>query len=397
MKCPFLPSPRKKTPNPGSGCAMNNSDLRRHRQRVLLGIPWALLTLALGGCGDSSSVAAPEPTQEANARPAAQEAALGEGDDWSTVVRSTIREEFTAIGTLMPWQRTQIGTEVSGRILEVLVDAGDIVESNQELVHLDPTFFKIQVDLSATSLEVAETALEISQLDHDRIQQLWTNSTGTAAVARSMVDHAEADLRSAGANVRAAQERLRNAEERLSRATIRAPYAGGITRRFVDNGAQVATQPPTTLLELQEIHKLKLVFALPQQMQSEVAVGAVVEFSVDGVPEYVGAGTIGTILPALEESTRSVVCVVEVDNRSLELKPGAMARVRVITASAIDAIVVPRKAVREVNGTWQVVIAEGNVPADRTVVTGLTSQTHVQIVQGLVEGDRVLLRDAGNR
>jgi membrane fusion protein (multidrug efflux system) len=339
-----------------------------------------------------------------------------------------------AIGSLQARQRTKIGPEVSGRVAEVLVDEGDAVEKGQLLARIDTTFFEIDVAQSRTAIEAAqariastrkgiETAaanVEIARavlaeaaLHYTRMRNLWKKPEGQKpsipqrlyddavlkhrqakaqlAAAESRLVEAKTGLMAAEAGLRQAEVSLRRAEESLRETEIRAPYEGVITKRFVDPGERVTSTPVSHLLEVEEVGTLELDFSLPQEMLSKVSRGTPVEFRVEGVAGEEIPGEVAVVLPRVDEATRAVRCRVLVDNPERRLRPGLLAQVRVVDEQVADALLVPRRALTRTAAGWEVWVSNARHPVRRQVRIGLIGDEAAQVLEGLEEGDEVLL------
>ncbi len=349
------------------------------------GIATALLaTLAAAGCGKSAG------SENGNSSPPPAEPALK--GTWVEARRQTVRRFASAVGTFKPRQTTHVGSQVSGRVREVLVDVGAAVKKDQELVRLDPALFEIELTQRKADLEAARVSLGEAELHLGRMKNLWENPGGEApSIPRKLYDDALSRHQAGVARMKQAEAGVAHAEERLRETVIRAPYDATVTRRFVDPGEPVTSMPVTQLLELQETRVLELVFSLPQELLRAVRPGTPVEYEVEGLPESRGSGTVEVVFPALEESTRSLRCRVLVNNAKGTYRAGLLAAVRVLEEEISDAVTVPRGAVTETGGGWQVWKAEGEKPVRRAVKVGVITGEEAEIREGLEAGDKVLL------
>jgi membrane fusion protein (multidrug efflux system) len=402
-----------------------------------------LLVLALlaplAGC-PGQGAATPPPVTGAAAGSAAPPAAPAPvaSDAWVEVAPRTLREEVPAMGSFRARRTTRVGPEVGGEVVEVLVDVGDVVTPGQPLARLDPTFFEIEAaqrrgdgDAARARLASAEQAVEtaLAEVDHaraalaeaelglERMRNLWEKPEGQApSIPKSRFDAAVFGQREAAARVRSADSRvaeararhveatvavaqageaLRYAEERLGRAVVTAPFAGVVTRRFVDPGEPVTATPVTHLLEVQEVSTLYLEFSLPQELLSTARKGTAVRLEVEGLDDGAFEEEVSVVFPTVDEATRSFRCRVEVDNAARRLSPGLLARVWVTTREVPDALVVPRAALEADDRGWSVqVLDRDGRPTSRAVTLGLVTEREAQVVAGLSAGERVLVGGA---
>ncbi len=305
--------------------------------------------------------------------------------------RATVRERIPATGVLRASRTTQLGTQVSGRVAEVLVDVGALVREKDPLVRLDTAMFEIEAAQREAELDAANASLDEADAEFQRMKALWEKPEGQEpSVPRKQFDDAKARRAAALARVKLAEETLRLANERLAETIIRAPYDAVVTRRLVHPGEPVTSAPIVHLLEVQDVKTLHLELSLPQELLAAVRKGSIVEFDVEGVGEGF-EGEVALVFPAIEETTRSFRSRVVVPNGEGRLRPGLLARVRVVVRERKDVLVVPREALSAAGGGWEVRVVDGEGDAARAVVVGLTTESEVEIVEGLREGERVRL------
>ena len=126
--------------------------------------------------------------------PSAQAASPIETGGYETirVRRQNMPEYLPAVGALGAFQTTQIGSQVSGRLQDVLVDVGDVVAKGQPVAKIDTVFFAIEADQRRAELKSAQSRAAYTKLRWERVQNLF--GTGQdAVVAEQAVDDARSD------------------------------------------------------------------------------------------------------------------------------------------------------------------------------------------------------------
>jgi RND family efflux transporter MFP subunit len=340
--------------------------------------------VAKGVAEASGSVPASAVSKEADRLPT-----LGDGA-WVPVARGTVAAAHPAIGIFRARQTTKLGSQVNGRVLEVLVDVGDRVKAGQELVRLDPAFFRIEVAQKKADLDAAMVARADAELNFGRMKNLWDKPDGKEpSIPRKLFDDAKARLDSAVAHEAQARESLANAEERLKEAAIRAPYDGVVSRRMVDPGEPVTSAPVTELLEVREVERLDLEFSLPQELLAKVRQGTRVEYEVEGIRDGKGSGQVEVIFPALDEATRSFRCRLTVPNGEMKCRPGALVKVMLIVDEVKDALAVPLSALSRAGAGWEATVLANGRPERRAVEIGVRAAELVEVRSGLGEGEKV--------
>lgn len=366
----------------------------------VLTAPLVALLVVFGGCGGEKESSAEGVGPSAGpVRPvsAAVSPAAAPNGAWVKAVRGEVKDYVPAVGSFRARRITQIGSQVSGRVEEVLVDVGDVVKKDQVLVRLDPVFFDIEVAQARAKLEAAKAALADAELNYRRMKNLWDKPTsgGPPSVSRKLYDDAKLRVDATTADHRQAVQAVRYAEQRRKETEVRAPYDAVVCKRLVDPGEPVTAAPATYLLVIQEVGTLDLEFSLPQSLLSIIRVGTPVEFEVEGISDGKGVSTIAIIFPAVDEATRSVHCRAYVPNPGLKYRPGLLAQVRVLSRAVHDALVVPRPAVTQTATGWQVLVSNDGHPVPRAVSVGVVTEDRVEVTGGLEKGAEVFV-PAGN-
>jgi membrane fusion protein (multidrug efflux system) len=385
---------------------------------ILRTLSCSLLLVAMMPGSETAPAAKPEVTTAAEAKPSAT---------WISAKRDTVRVTVGAVGTLRARQVSVLGAQVSGRVAEVLVEVGSVVAEKQELVRLDPVFFRLAVEsrtaevdnakarcttldaalnAAKAQVEAAEAETADAKLNLERMRALWEKPDGSEpSIPKRMYDEAvtrdrttRARLEAANAGIQEVRARmieagngvllaevgLRRAQQDLAESVIRAPYAGVITRRLVDPGASATSAPVTDVLEIQEVARLYLECSVPQELLSGLGTQTRLQFTVDGAPGNYDA-TVSTVFPAIDAATRNIRLRAEVDNAAGRLRPGSLAQVQVVLKEIPDAVVVPRSALKQTAAGWVVVGRKGEIPVKIGVIDG----DRVQIIDGLSAGDDV--------
>ncbi|MBL8298480.1 MAG: efflux RND transporter periplasmic adaptor subunit [Rhodanobacteraceae bacterium] len=185
-----------------------------------------------------------------------------------------------------------------------------------------------------------------------------------------------------------AVERLGRAEDRF---TIVAPRAGVVSELLVRDGASVTAG--SQLLRINDLDTVWVNVAIPEAQTGRVAPGNAVTLELPGFPGESLAGTVDTLLPELDVTTRTQSARIVVPNPTRRLVPGMFARVAV-TGRAADAEIVqiPTEAVIA-TGARQVVIVDAGDGRFRAqeVRVGHESDGRTAVLDGVAEGDRIVL------
>ncbi len=330
------------------------------------------------------------------------------------VDRQRIVATVSASGTLSPLKTVQVGSQVSGRILELHADFNSVVKKGDVIARIDPRLFQSDVQRaqanlasSRAGLTKASATLEEARKNHARAKQLVER--GIISVAEG--DTAEATSRSAAATRTAAQADVAQAEAALEQAktnlamtTIVSPIDGVVISRDVDVGQTVAAsmQAPTLFTIAEDMRAMEVHTSVAESDVGLLAAGNKVTFTVDAFPGERFRGEVAQIrnAPTTLQNVVTYDAVVRVDNEELKLRPGMTANVTFVVAEKRDALGVPAAALRFTpagapaarRGARVVWVLENDAPRAVEVQVGITDGRNTEITGGeLAEGALVIV------
>jgi RND family efflux transporter MFP subunit len=250
---------------------------------------------------------------------AARRVALVESGPRVLVARVTQGPEAREVmlqGEARPLLSTTLYAKTSGYVREVLVDKGSRVGRGELLVRLDSPE-------TEQAVAQAETHVQLRKQLAERARALSTHGVMSTQ-----------DLEQAEAALKTAQTELTRAHALRDYATIRAPFDGTITARYVDPGALVpaatgATQSAMPVVEIAKVDTLKALLYLGQDIAPFVRRGDDVVLWQDEQPHQRIHGKITLLAGQLDSRARTELAEVWFDNRALGMLPGTYVRVRV--------------------------------------------------------------------
>ena len=269
----------------------------------------------------------------------------------------------TANGTLQPTRLVNIGSELSGTVLRVLVDVNDRVKKGQVLVELDTAKLTDQVTRSRAALASAqaqllqtaatlkETKASLARLEE--VARLSGGKVPSAAeldAARASLERAVAAEASARANLDSARASLATDETNLSKASIRSPIDGMILTRSVDPGNAVAAslQAVTLFTIAEDLGKLLLKVNVDEADVGRVQVGQKASFTVSAFATRRFPATITRVSygSTITDNVVTYVTQMDVDNADLSLRPGMTATSTITAVERQNVLLVPNVALR---------------------------------------------------
>lgn len=276
--------------------------------------------------------------------------------------------QVTATGTLEPVKQVEVGTEVSGIVLSVLVDENDRVKAGQVLARLNPerlqaertqkqaALVSAEAALAEVQATVAEAAEQSKKLVHlHELSKGLTPSKQELQAARATHDRARAQEVAARAQINEARAALDLAEINLTRTVIRSPISGIVLQREIEPGQTVAASLATPLLFLlaENLTQLVLNVAVNEADIGVVKAGQNARFTVDAFPGRIFPARITRVRfsPETDEETTSDTVVtyettLHVNNTESLLRPGMTATADIIVEEHKEARVIPNAALR---------------------------------------------------
>jgi RND family efflux transporter MFP subunit len=259
------------------------------------------------------------------------------GQDLLTLAESNLARGPVISGSLQPVVKAELNAEVSGIVMQVFKDNGDLVKAGDVLVKLDQTTYRDKL-LSAQEAErSAIVTLEQSNRQLKRMQSLSKQSLVTQEgleAAENKANQAQSDLASARA-------RLVEARQQMEKTEVKAPFSGVVATRKVSAGD--TAQVGKGLMVLIDPASIRFEGYVAADRVGQVKVGNKVTFKVNGYSGQFFTGTVERINPLANESTRQVQLLVSMDLKEQSLVAGLYAEGHVEVQNS-DALMVPESA-----------------------------------------------------
>ena len=305
-----------------------------------------------------------------------------------------VRSEW--IGTTQGSVDAEIRAQVSGTLLSRDYQEGRLVKTGDLLFRIDPRPYQAMLDQARGELGRAQAALARAQVDVAR----YTPLAAEGAVSQRELDNALA-MRDAGeASVRSGNAAVEKARLDLSFAEVRSPVDGiaGIANSQVGN--LVGPSDPKPLTAVSNVDPILVVVPLSER---EYMAFARLPARAEGAePNLELVLTDGSVHPqrgraivagrAVDPKTGTILFKGEFPNPGNLLRPGQYARVRAVTETKQGALLVPQRAVQELQGVQQVaVVGADDKVTLRVVETGVRDGSLQVIEKGLEPGERVIV------
>ena len=268
--------------------------------------------------------------------------------NYKTVVleRGDIVQTVTANGALSAVQTVLVGSEVSGKIVELLADYNSVVTNGQVLARLDASTYERQLEQSQAELESAQASLNLAEANFRRAKEL----RGLELVSQADYDQSEASLAQARASLRMKEASLSKVQVDLEKTTIFSPMDGVVISRAVDVGQTVAASlnAPTLFTLAQDLRQMRIEAQISEADVGDVAEGQTVTFTVDAYPAQTFTGVVRQVRyePVTVQNVVNYIAIVDVTNADMKLRPGMTANAAVVTARRENVLRLPNAALR---------------------------------------------------
>ena len=379
----------------------------RHTRRALLIIPCLLLAAALA--------AWPLLTPGRDAY------------DTVPVTRGDIESSVTALGTLQPRQYVDVGAQASGQIHKIHVDVGTEVKEGQLLVEIDPSTQTAKLDASRFAIDNLKAQLQEQGALHDLAQHKYRRQQHLAkggATREEDVQAAQAEVRTTQARIdmftaqiRQARASLRSDEAELGYTRIYAPMAGTVVALDAREGQTLNAQQQTPLiLRIARLSPMTVWAQVSEADIGQVKPGMQAWFTTLSGGNRRWSSNVRQVLPVppkpLNEtgqgggspasksgSDRVVLYTVllDVDNHDQALMPEMTTQVFFVAGQARDVLLAPIVALQGTaeseRQTAHIVTTSGKVEP-REIRTGISDRLRVEIIDGVNEGDHLLIGPA---
>ncbi|CAH0255539.1 macrolide-specific efflux system membrane fusion protein [Pseudomonas frederiksbergensis] len=345
------------------------------------------------------------------------------------VARGDIESSVTALGTLQPRRYVDVGAQASGQIHKIHVEVGDVVKEGQLLVEIDPSTQQAKLDAGRFSIDNLKAQLQEQRAQHDLARQKYQRQQNLAAGGATRdedVQTAQAELRTTQARIdmfeaqiRQAQANLRSDQAELGYTRIYAPMSGTVVALDAREGQTLNAQQQTPLiLRIAKLSPMTVWAEVSEADIGHVKPGMSAWFTTLSGGNRRWSSTVRQILPippkpldqtsqgggspasSSKSGTARVVLytvLLDVDNADNALMAEMTAQVFFVSNQAKNVLTAPVAALQggpQADSQTARVVAQNGSIEQRTVRTGISDRLKVQILDGLAEGDHLLIGPA---
>lgn len=281
--------------------------------------------------------------------------------------------DFVVNGNFEPIQELTFSAEKSGKVISVLVKEGDYVNVGQTLVI-------VRSDVINVNASTAKAIYNNAQADYAR----YENAYKSGGVTKQQLDQAKLAMTNAGSN-------LKQANINVGDTRIKAPIKGFVNKKYIEPGSILTGMPATPMFDIVNVSKLKLNVTVNESQVASLKVGNPVTVTASVFPDKVFSGKISFIAAKADESLNFVVEIEIANNTDNNLKAGMYGTANFASKQKQELKVVPRNAFVGSVSSNQVFVVENGLAKLKKVVAGRIIGEQVEIVDGLSDGDNVII------
>lgn len=335
--------------------------------------------------------------------------------DVAEVGTEVVRSAVLASGQLVYRDQVQLRSELIGRAAQVPVEQGDRVSAGDLIVGLERDQFQAQLEQQEANVRLQQIAIDRQRLLVDNLERQVRRTRelfGRGLVDANSQENAENELQMARVDLRSRQEALLQARaamaqsrDNLDRTEIRSPIDGIVIQLDVKPGESVIAGttniPGSTIAIIADTSSMLAELQVDEADIAQISIDQPADIYAAAFPETPLKGVVEKIATTARRAEGQQNLSFEVEVRLLDpdqvaVRSGMSARAEIFTESSEDALALPIQAIqydedRDSGEERSYVFVDDNGTARRrNVSTGLSSDSHIEIVEGLEAGERVV-------
>jgi RND family efflux transporter MFP subunit len=309
------------------------------------------------------------------------------------VARRDIASSIQATGVIRAkiGAEVKVGARISGKVEKLYANIGDAVKRGQLIARLEQEDLRARVNEAKMNLKVADANLGLAQKSLRRMRNLYAEDF----VSKDKVDVAERDYKAAEAQENQIKETIKYNETQMSYASIYAPISGVIASVTTQQGETVSASSLNvpTFVTIVDLNRLEIYAYVDETDIGKIRPGLDATFTVDSFPDRDFKGKVTAIYPkaTIQDNVVYYITVISIDNPEGKLKPDMTVNATIYLNKREHVLAVPNKSIKREGGKKVVAILQNDKAVQRAVKTGWKDSNYTEIVQGVKEGDKVII------
>lgn len=293
-------------------------------------------------------------------------------------------------GVVEAVRQTVIAAQVPGAVIQLDAKVGDRVKAGQVLLRLDARAAEQNAASSDAQVQAARASLEVASKDFERQKQLFQKNF----ISQAALERAESEFKSTEAQVRAQLAQSGVARTQSGFYVVRAPFAGVVAEVPVSLGDMA--MPGRALLTVYDPSALRVTAAVPQTVSAQMAAGQTPRVELPALPagsQWVTPAKV-ELLPTVDPGTHTAQIRADLPAGLAGVAPGMFARLWLPMSGAGSGVptlfVSTGAVVRRAEMTGLYVLDPTGKPVLRQVRLGRTDGDRIEVLSGLMAGERVV-------
>jgi len=326
----------------------------------------------VGGCGEQQAATPPKGPPATPVRVA-------------PVLKQEVQQTVTLIGSVEPWKRSLVASEIEGLVEQYPAVEGMPVKKGQLLAQLKTDSLNIQLDSALASHREAQARYLQAKQDLARIRVLFEKEL----VTQKEMDDSQAEEAALQERLTQLDAQIRQVRDQVAKSTILAPFDGWVTKEFTEVGQWV--EAGGSIVEIVDLSRVKIEIPLPERFIQDTHPNAPVSVYFDSLPGLTVEGKVFSVVAQADRNSRTFPVKIEITNPDLVIKSGMVAHVALQVGKRHEGLVIPKDAL-VLRGQQEFVFLVKDGTVSQVLVQPLIHLDTVVEVQGeLQEGMTVVI------
>lgn len=300
------------------------------------------------------------------------------------VERRDIEKTLSFVGNLEATEKATIVPDISGKLWKIYVDVGERVKKGQVLAELDHRHIDLQLEQAKAGFEVAKANLDDAKTNYLRMEKLYKEN----AISSQQFEKVKLAYEAAQSQFQQAHAALNLAQYQRDVSIMKAPFDGVIVERLSEEGDVINPMmggfgSRGGVLVLMNFSKIKVDLDVSEKDILNIKKGNRAYLEISSIPGKRFIGEVTIVNLAADAMTKTFKVRAEFENPDLLLKPGTFGTVTVVTDAKKSTLAIKKEGMLENS----VFVVENGIARKRNVKAGIENITHVEIIEGLREGE----------
>ena len=308
----------------------------------------------------------------------------------TSVKRESVARDVVATGTTEPVRDANLSPQMTGRIAAISVKEGDKVKAGAILAKLDSMEASLRVESTAANAASSQAQYELAKAEYERMAPLAAKGT----VTQQQLDRLAGNRDALKAAADAAKVGQADAARNVTNTSVKAPFAGVISKVNAEVGEVATMVPVTVLMRLVDLSSVDVRLPVHERELSRIAIGNKVTAKFPSMGQS-AQGTVTFISPEIDPKTRSAEVVTRIPNPDGAFRAGMFTEISIAPKGSQESLVVPKTAVGGAGDKRYVFLVNGDSVEQRPVKVSPIDAESVEVLEGLKANDEIVATGIG--